>query len=280
MLKFYYFIFLFLFSFSFCNALENEERESLTSHSPRLNHTARIASNSVWDYQSIAKHLFLTGGSLCLAGYFFYKKQSTPAKIFASFAGLTFSYSLISNFFFSSAKSTKKNSSSASDEENNHSTLMASSSSNMLSQTIEFGEQQIILPRIMTITQETPETQIAALPSVCHILFFASYTKAIKQNKHVNQLHEKERARPSSLTDFKRKLETVYNDMREQAEKTQTVAVTEDIIRALQIKINELDESDESVPAKTERDARKKASRTLLIQEGRAILILVPNPEN
>ncbi|MBL8677303.1 MAG: hypothetical protein JNJ47_07820, partial [Alphaproteobacteria bacterium] len=232
------------------------------------------------DYQSITKHFFLTGGSLCLAGYFFYKKQSTPARIFASFAGLTLSYSLISNFFFSSAKSTKKNSSSASDEENNYSTLSASSSSDILSQKIEFGEQQIILPRIMTITQETPGTQIAALPSVCHILFFSSYTTAIKQNKHVNQLHERERSRPKSYGDLKLKLETVYNDMREQAEKTQTVAVTEDIIRALQIKINELDESDESVPAKMERDAKKRASRTLLMQEGRAILILVPNPEN
>ena len=68
--------------------------------------------------------------------------------------------------------------------------------------------------------------------------------------------------------------------MRAEAEKAQTVDVTESIIRSLQATVDQMDETAEQVSAKTERDSKKRASRTMIIQNGAVILLLVPNPES
>ena len=154
----------------------------------------------------------------------------------------------------------------------------SSSTSSTPTQAIEFGERQIILPGLMKVTHDQRGFQLATLPTVCHIFVFPEYANAIKQNAHVGQLHDKERSRPQSLADFKQKLQTVYADMRAEAEKAQTVDVTESIIRSLQATVDQMDETAEQVSAKTERDSKKRASRTMIIQNGAVILLLVPNP--
>ncbi|MBL8676430.1 MAG: hypothetical protein JNJ47_03255 [Alphaproteobacteria bacterium] len=153
------------------------------------------------------------------------------------------------------------------------------STSSTPTQAIDFGERQIILPGVMKVTHDQRGFQLAALPTACHIFVFPEYASAVKQNAHVGQLHDKERSRPKSFGDLKLKLETVYADMRAEAERAQTVDVTEAIIRSLQATVDQMDETAEQVPAKTERDSKKRASRTMIIQNGAVILLLVPNPE-
>ena len=163
-------------------------------------------------------------------------------------------------------------------EEESERRLPSSSTSSTPTQAIDFGARQIILPGVMKVTHDHRGFQLATLPTVCHIFVFPEYANAIKQNAHVGQLHDKERSRPKSLADLKQKLETVYADMRAEAEKAQTVDVTESIIRSLQATVDQMDETAQ-VPAKTERDSKKRASRTMIIQNGAVILLLVPNPE-
>ena len=278
MLNFKYFVVLVFFSFSFCNAFNDDESENNIRISSRTHRTKSIDRQPSWNYFSIAKKILITGGSLGLAGYFLYKKQPTPAKIFASLGGLSLLHDLISTFSLSPAKSAQ-NQRTITDGTRQHFLSSSPSFSEEDSQIVPFGHMQLVVPGDVEITDDGHGNKLIKLPNVCCLIVFDEYRQAIVKNKIVKALHDSKRNQISQCTDLDKKLRTSYNDMRTTAQ--QIGGNAEAFINTMEGFVQEITKGTDGttipddITIRWERHKTTFEGRILFVKDSRALLVRI-----